>query len=143
MTDCATYGSTVFTLAFSGSAVGDHVYSSKSKSRMVARPSERQNYWSSQVVLDGRYPALVYDHDFVVYRETEYRLDYAKWYYELAQRIDGDPHALALKIGDDVVVAFGDCYLLEPQQQEPDSLLLQAAGMVVVSFLGTSIPSVI
>jgi hypothetical protein len=143
MTDCATYGSTVFTLIFSGSIIGDHIYSTISRPRLATKINERQNLWASSVVLDGRYPALVHDHQFVVYNEESYRLDYMRWFYNLASRIDGDPHSLTINLGNNVVVAFGDCYLLEPQQREPDSLLLQSAGLVEVAFLGTSIPSVI
>ena len=143
MTYCSTYGSHVLTLVYSGTTLGDHIHGMQTMPQRMTAVRRCHNFWASVPVLDGRYPALVYEHTFLVYNEEVSELDYLRWYAELAQQIAGDPYPLEVRINDNVAVAFGNCYVEPASQKEPDTLLLHAAGVVELPFIGTDIPSVV
>lgn len=134
-----------YTLVFSGYNIGTTAYSYNTKfARAVAIPV-RQNFWSERVILDGRYPALVWTHDFMVYHEDLAPASFAKYFLELSELVTSDPYDLRIlnqNTKEDIIV-FGDCYLIEPTMEEPDELLLFGAGIFKIQFQGTVIPSVV
>jgi len=142
MTFCSTYGSTHFTLVFSGSTLGDHLASFRSVPRRATQVEERHNLWATTPILDGSYPALVWDHEFLVYQEDNYPLNFAETYFNLAAHFTSAPQSLIVKLKTDTAIAFGDCYMREFTQSDPEQLLLYAAGILPIKFVGTQIPSV-
>lgn len=141
-TECTSFGSSTYTLVFSGSTIGDHIHDLKTTYGRLTEIAQRQNFWASDVILDGRYPALVFEHTFTLYKNSGGAVDYAKMFFALANKIEGDPRSLVAKIKSTTVISFGDCYMEPPEQQEPDSLLLTEAGLFTLKFLGTQIPSI-
>ena len=141
MTLCNSYNSMVFTLSFSGTSLGDSVHTLQASFQRLTQVAQRHNFWATNVLLDGGYPALVYEHTFVIYKEAAGRVEYVDYFYDLANQIVADPQELLLKAGGNNVFAFGDCYLANTDQKEPSDLLMLAAGMSQLTFWGTVIPS--
>ena len=108
MTDCTSFGSSVYTLVFSGDTIGTHIHDWKTTSRRMSEIAERQNFWASDVILDGRYPALVYEHVFMLYMESTDEVDYAHDVLLLNTKIEGDPRALNIICSENTVVCFGN-----------------------------------
>ena len=140
---CSEYGSTTFTLVFSGTNVGDSVHSMLSNFRRVTEVSLRHNLYSPKLLLDGSYPALIWEHAFEVYNEESWQIPQIQAFYDLRTLINSRPQELQLQsnVGTPVI-AFGNCYLQEPRQEEPEDMLLAAAGVWALKFLGTDVPSI-
>lgn len=136
-----------YTLVFSGAAVGDKlVQGYRTTPKRATEINVRQNFWASNVLLDGRYPALWYEHSFLIYEEKAGPHQYAKsWHDKHSTLISTVPLPLIVRHGTSSadIVAFGSCYMQPLEQQQPEELLLYAAGIYRAIFWGTCNPSVI
>lgn len=142
MTECNSYGTTQFTLVFSGTTLGEHVHSLRTARKLATAVNPRHNTWATYVVLDGNYPALVWNHVFTIYNEESSRTDYANWYWGISSIYSNKPYSLELQDGKgNTVVSFGDCQLFDDSQKEPQELLIAAAGLLELHFYGTTCPS--
>lgn len=136
---------TRYALEFNGSNIGTYVHGFQSSFQRVTAINPRHNFWDTTVLLDGSYPALVWDHKFVLYTEGTSLNDFAVKYLNLADLVAGS--AAALKIVNasspsGVLLNFGSCYFsASPELQKPELLLLQEAGFITVSFLGSTKPT--
>ncbi len=141
---CNLLAPNAITLVFSGTTLGNHVHSWTPTPRRTTPIDERHNFWATTVVLDGSYPQLVWDHEFLVYTEptTPNKYAFAKDFLAYMNYVTGDPQDLRLKVGSTTVVACGSCYLDIPSLSDPEDLLLYEAGIVHFKFIGTSIPSI-
>lgn len=142
MTACAEYHTNKFTLVFSGTTLGDHVHTYQSKPVRVSEIDAKHNFWASSAILDGSYPALVWEHQFSLYKSATNEVEFVRFFVNLATHVNSRPLPLELKYETQTVVAFGSCYLDVSEHEEPDSLLHTAAGLVSLRFRGTSLPSV-
>lgn len=137
---------THYTLAFPTSLVGDRVHSYNTSVKRATEINVRQNLWASYVILDGRYPALVYQHDFEIYMEKTTPRLYTKALFDIVRTmVTSDPMALTMKNGltSSDVIAFGQCYLVPPEQSKPEELMMLEAGLFKVKFMGTECPSIV
>ncbi len=93
--------------------------------------------------MDGRYPAIYYQHDFMLYREKGSRDLFAKDYNNLVDLITDLPANLTLNDGDTatVIADFGACYFDSAAMKNPDALLLHAAGFINLKFVGATKPT--
>jgi hypothetical protein len=137
-----------YTLIFSGSPIGDKLVAGyKTRPRRITDINVRQNFWANYGVLDARYPALVFEHEALVYLEEDSPNHYNKQVMDyvlthIHSAHDPFPVKIQSSAGNDVV-AFGRCYALPPEQNLPDEYLLYEAGVFRILWMGTSIPSVI
>lgn len=149
MTSVASYDSATtagnYTLVFSGTRLGGWVDKFKSDVRRPVDIAERQNFWSSVVILDGSYPAFVWDHEFTLYTESGSLLGYVDKYFDLAAQFFTRTRPLEIRFGDtsSVAVNFGSCYMKPFGQGEPSDLLQHRAGMLQLKFVGTAVPTVV
>jgi len=117
--------------------------------------SVRQPFWSRQVKLDGRFPASVWEYEFVIYMESQTREEFAEWFFDLYDfhldnayplvlfypEIVADP-GNGIEQADAVdITSFGDCYFDGHALRSPNQLLLHRAGLVNINFLGTTKPT--
>lgn len=149
MTSVASFGGATtagnYTLVCSGTRIGQWVESFRSATQRLTGVRKRSNFWSSVVFLDGYYPAQVYEHEFTLYTENGSLHGFIEDFFDMSDHIHGAPLPLAIHDGDTatVVFNFGNCYMEDgPELQEPDQLLLQRAGFLVVRFIGATKPTV-
>lgn len=131
-----------YTLVFSGTTLGDHLHGFHSRFRRATEVRARHCFWDSDVILDGSYPALIWEHTFTLYTESGSVVGFTQEFLNLADHIQGTP--LNLKIITSVgtlVLDFGSCYLQEPDLEKPDMLLFQKAGFVNARFIGNTKPA--
>lgn len=114
--------------------------------------NRRQNFWSTEVVLDGRYPAMAFEHTFLVFCEIntygtphQALFDFYRAFTQITTAINGTAQNLRITVANTttVKVDFGACYLEDFSLSEPDSFLLYRAGLMELQFVGTQIPSVV
>jgi len=142
MTLCGSYGTTKFTLVFSGTTLGDQVHSIRTQRQLATPVKPRHNLWATSVVLDGAYPAVYWQHSISVYNEEASRAAYASWFWQLDQYYTDAAYSLEIRdLEDNVVVSFGDCQLFADSQTDPADLFLTSSGLVELQFYGTSCPS--
>lgn len=149
----------VYTLSFtpgitSNTLVGDllgwTIFGFKMKSYRLTPIQKRQNYWAQFVILDGRYPALVWEHEFQATLIASTPLQFVQQFLNLAgdPPVDANPLPLVLRANTNGVVqdiiAFGNCYMDTSDQGDPkEGFLYSAAGGVNFRFLGTKVPSIL
>lgn len=149
--DAVTAGN--YTLVFSGvripssawiPGVNGWVETFTSNYRRLTSINERQNFTAASVILDGRFPAQVWEHEFRLYTETGSLGQFAELVYKFHDEINELPLPLSIHDGDTAnsVVDFGNCYIEPVELDEPSELLLHAAGFVRVTFFGTTRPVV-
>jgi hypothetical protein len=104
----------------------------------------RQNFTSTLVIQDGRFPAQTWEHEFLLYTEVPSLQTMAEVLYKLHDEIRDLPVPLTLNDGDTAteVVNFGDCYIEPASLDQPSELLLFRAGFIRVSFFGNTRPIV-
>jgi len=106
----------------------------------------RHNFWDTTVLLDGSYPALLWEHEFVLYTEGSSLSNFANIFVGLSDRVAAAPTSLKISYVASptlTLVDFGDCYMQDkPTLIKPDMLLHQEAGFIRVSFLGSTKPVV-
>jgi len=143
-----------YTLVFSGvripssawiPGVNGWVETFQSNPSRLTEIQRRQNFTSSIVLLDGRFPAQVWDHEFVLYTETGSLGQFAELFFKLQDEIRNDPVDLRIEDGDtgNAVFEFGPCYINAPASlEEPTELLMFRAGFIRISFVGNTRPIV-
>jgi len=114
--------------------------------------NRRQNFWSTEVVLDGRYPAMAWEHNFRVYCEVntytsphQALFDFYSKFTQVSTAIDGTARNLRITVAGTttVKVDFGAVYLENFSLEEPEAFMFHRAGFINLQFVGTSIPSVV
>jgi hypothetical protein len=101
------------------------------------------NHWASQALLDGQYPAIVYEHEFVISKESTGRVGYIGDYLSMTSYMTADPQTVELENNGNTAMWFGECYLDKPEQAEPEDMLLVEAGLIRLRFIGTVLPSMV
>lgn len=132
------------TLIFSGSTMiqSHFIESMKSSFRRLTPLQRRQNLWAPNVIVDGRYPAQLWTHEFMVYTEvTSNPRQFAHRFFDTEDLIDSDPQLLVLQENLTDRINFGSCYLDSSQMDEPKELLLYRAGFMRIRFLGVTKPT--
>lgn len=136
-----------YTLVFSGTTVGTKLVAWAPNWAYATEINKRHNYWATQALLDGRYPALIWSHEFDLYLESTSVKSYMSEYFRLTSSfVTTQPRPTSICYANSptgVVVSLGNCYLDNVSQKQPDKLLLIEAGIVTLRFLGTSIPSIL
>jgi len=144
MSDCSTPTSGLYTLVFSGTNLGDYVHEIiPSEIRLTTDVFVKHNMWSNQVVLDSSYPVPTHEHTFVVSKIGADRHAYMKYYYELVSWFTTATRTLELHNKGAKVVDYGGCFLRGYSQNDPQALLVSAAGLLRLSFIGNTAPIVI
>ena len=143
-----------FTLVFSGvripssawiPGVNGWVETFRSEPSRLTPIARRQNFTAPNIILDGRFPAQVWDHEFVLYTETGSLGQFAEVLFKLQDEIRDLPVDLRIEDGDtgDVIFEFGPCYINAPASlEEPSELLMFRAGFIRISFVGSTRPIV-
>lgn len=132
------------TLIFSGSTLlqSHFIQSMRSSWRRLTAIQRRQNLWAPNVILDGRYPAQVWEHEFLVYTEANSTpLEFAHLFWGMESKVTSTPQLLVLQENGSDRVNFGSCYLEVSNMDEPKELLLYRAGFMKVRFLGNTSPT--
>lgn len=149
--DATTAGN--FTMIFSGvripssawiPGVNGWVQSFNSKFERLTEIIRRQNFTSTIVLLDGRFPAQVWEHELVLYTETGSIGQMAEVIYKFHDEIQGLSAPLTINDGDtaNAVFEFGNCLILPAEMEQPTELLLYRAGFIRVTFVGNTRPIV-
>lgn len=139
--DASTAGN--YELTFAGTTVAEFVQSFTSRFRRLNAVQRRQNFWHDTILLDGSYPAQVWDHQFTVYQEAANRNAYATAFFDLEDLIFSDPRTLLITAVSTVVAQdwdFGLCYLEAAEPATPTELQLFRAGFITVRFVGNQKP---
>lgn len=131
-----------WTLIFSGSTLitSHFVQSWRTQPRRLTPIARRQNLWSSSVIIDGRYPAQIWTHDFLVYTEALTPTAFAQRFVNLEDQFTEAAQQLTLKDNGTDRFDLGSCLLEPPSQDNPRELLLFRAGFLKLRFLGTAKP---
>jgi len=135
------------TLVFSTAVVGDFVQDFRLAQAARLTPiAERQNFWCPDVLLDGRYPAQIFRHEFKVYREEASRGEFVQFGYDLEDLIMSDVATLTLVSSVASVtgfseISYGGCYLEDFRQEDPTDLGLFRAGYFRLTFVGNVKPT--
>ena len=131
-----------WTLNFSGSTIiqSSFVQSFRTSFRRAVPVAQRPKLWSPTVILDGNYPAQVWQHDFLLYNEASTPCDFAEEFIDLETKISS--FAIPIVLQDNAVdrIDFGSCFLEPPSLAQPQELLLYRAGYIRVRFLGNTRP---
>jgi hypothetical protein len=135
---------TRFVLLYNSIQVGTYVHGFLSSFARATPINVRHNFWDTSVILDGSYPALVWDHDITLYTESGSLKGLAEQYFALSTLVSGVPAPLTISYASSpglALINFGSCLLNDrPGVQKPEQLLLQEAGFFTVSFLGSTKP---
>lgn len=114
--------------------------------RRLTEINKRQNFFSPEVILEGRYPALYLEHEFTLFTEAADRASYTARFYNIPRSfVSGTASPLSInhpQYPGVAVIHFGDCFIEGSLQDNPNSLLQYEAGIMRVRFIGTTIPSV-
>lgn len=104
--------------------------------------TRRHNFWASNVVLDGRNPALSYNHEVKLYVECGSIGAFSDAFFSLNDHFSTNCTTVTINDGDRTTVrySFGSCYLEDVILEEPDALLKFRAGMVRMVFVGNTQP---
>lgn len=130
-----------YLLSFANTIVGDELVTWTPGVRRATALDVRHNFWAPIASLDGTYPALVWEHNITAYLEKTTRPYYAEYLRNAAiNMISSLAQPLKVMSLDTttVVIAFGDCYCDGLEQSDPQSLLIEPAGILKFKFLGTS-----
>lgn len=149
--DATTAGN--YTLIFSGIRIPSSawlpgsngwVQSYVSRFQRLTDINLRQNFTSTIVIQDGRFPAQTWEHEFLIYTDVPSLQTFPEVIYQLHDEISDLPRPLMLNDGDTAttIVSFGDCYIEPASLDEPSELLLFRAGLIRVTFLGNTRPVV-
>lgn len=144
-----------YTLVFSGTTLPNTfawVEEFLTVMEMETPVNHRQNFWSTEIVLDGGYPAFSWRHTFSVYTEAttsstphQPLFNFLRLYTNATSAVHGTKQELTLTdVTSSVVkIYFGPCYLESARLKNPDAFMKYRAGTMEFVFVGTSIPSVV
>lgn len=117
---------------------------------LATEPNVRQNFWADRVVIDGRYPAIYFEHSFKMYCEaTSTTTPFSKLvnlyqiFTSVASAVNGNIQPLALRDQDSANnrIWFGPSYLKDWSYD--DDFLKHGAGFFTLNWVSTDIPSVV
>ena len=140
--DASTVGNR--TLEFNSIQVGNWVESFNSTWRRTSDIQEVQCFWANEAILDGGFPALIWEHEITIYDEEADRKTFADFFVDLGDKVNASRQSLEIVAASAsyAAVDFGLCYIQPPELVEPDALLLFEAGFVTLRFIGTTKPVV-
>ncbi len=140
--DATTAGN--FTLIHSTVMLGNWIEDFNSSFGRLTPIARRQNFWSSDIILDGRYPAQVWDHTFKLYTEGGSLGELYDKFLDIYDQIHSDPATLTINDGDTAteLFQFGACYLEDASLETPEAFLKYNAGLITVTFVGNTRPTV-
>jgi len=145
-----------FFLTFGGTPVGDKIHSmGVPTARQVNEPRVIQAFRHKKVVLDNRYPALVYEYPFEIitigstiagFVDDFYNAFH--WMYDIDSATPTVARTLVIEgtissTETDPVLSFGACYLASAELAEPEELLVHPMGILQVTFIGASKPELL
>jgi hypothetical protein len=134
------------TLTVSSNILGTYVHGFNSGFSRPTPIAVRHNFWDTTVLLDGSYPALLWEHEFVLYTEGGSLGGLAATFLNISDKVVAAAVPLKITYAASptvTLVDFGSCYLQDkPSLIKPDMLLHQEAGFIRVSFLGSTKPTV-
>lgn len=110
------------------------------KFQRLTAVQQRQNFWCPEVLLDGRFPAQVWTHEFNVFTEAVSVTEYAQRFTDLQSLFLSDPSTLVIQENGSDKIVLGGCYLQPPDLEEPSEALQFRAGFLKIVFLGNSAP---
>jgi hypothetical protein len=110
------------------------------KFRRLTAVQERQNFWCNDVIIDGRFPAQVWEHEFNIFTEAVSVTEYAQRYTDLQSLFLSDPTTLVIQENAADKIVLGGCYMRPPGLEEPKELLQFRAGFLKIMFLGNKAP---
>ena len=148
MTSVASFGAATtagnYTLVHSGTTIGNYVDGFTTNFSRLTPINKRQNFWASTVILDGRFPAQEWSHEFSLYTEAGSIGGLYEKFLKIHDQIDGDPQLLVMNDGNttNAVYEFGQCYLEAAALGTPDQFNLHAAAKINVTFVGKTRPIV-
>jgi len=135
-----------FKLIFDGVQVGGFVEDFDFKEERLTEVAEKQNFWATQVILDGRNPAQIYRSTFKLYTETGSLGGIFAAILGLNSLITEDPKLLTVNDGTAAIVRynFGNCYFKAPARPETPSRFNRHEAMIYeVDFVGKTLPTVV
>ena len=135
-----------YILKFNNVTLGDWVENFKTIQKRT--PVQlRNNFWSKTMVMDGYYPAVTYEHEITIYNEEASKAAFISFFNAFTDYFYETAKSLKIinvsGVSDVDLVDFGSCFLQEPPAlKNPDALLLHAAGMITLRFVGNTKPTV-
>jgi hypothetical protein len=148
MTSVASFGGATtagnFTLIHSGATLGNWVEGFNMDFKRLTPINERQNFWANEVILDGREPAIRWQHEFRLYTEAGSLGGLVEKFLLIQDQVDANPQLLTVNDGDTatVIYNYGQCYITAAALDEPDEFNQYVAAMINVTFLGKTRPTV-
>ncbi len=132
-------------LVYNTTTVGTYLHGFVSSVSRATAINVRHNFWDITALLDGSYPAQVWEHNFVLYHEAANLKQFADDFLGLSDLFYGTATGLRISLASSpsgTYMSFGSCLLQDkPVLQKPDLLFQQQAGFFGLSFLGTTKPS--
>ena len=158
MTSAASFdGATTagnLTLVFSGTYVPNTVAwieDYKYTPTLITPVNRRTNFWSSECVLDGKYPVLVHDWEIrclVMATSTSSWIsdfhDFFQVFTRTSSAINGSPQTISFNDGNSlssVRIYLGPGYIESFELENPDSFYKSGAGVVRIKAVTSLIPS--
>lgn len=121
--------------------------------QLAEQPTVIHPYWHKHVIIDNRYPAHVYEYNFLVVADgSGGALDYLIPLYnfdalsDIGTTAPTDPRTLLIQSMDNSgqpdtpLVSYGLCYFAGSSQSDPGDVLFTNFGLVEVRFIGTAKP---
>ena len=144
-----TFTAGEYLLKFNNVPVGDWVDNMLCLPKLISKIGIRQNFWSTQAIIQHQWPAFIWDHKFTIYAQQASRESFAEWFmlgYAALFALGGRHLVLwraNLPSGSPVpLIDFGTCYLSEtPAMKEPQQHLQFAAGLSSMTFISADMPS--
>ena len=135
-----------FTLIFSGATIGTFIEDFSYEEERLTEVAEKQNFWATEVIIDGRHPAQIYRSTFKLYTETGSLGGIFDAILGLNSLITEDPQLLTVNDGTGATVRynFGQCYFKAPARPETPARFNRHEAMIFeVDFVGKTLPTVV
>lgn len=137
-----------FVLTYGSSPVGLKLHALEAPTlRLVTPPKEIHPFWHKTAIVDNRYPAPVFEHNFLVTLDGTDAVGYVASLYafdvfwDRASESATQSKTLNITTTDStVMLTFGLCNFAGFNQSEPGQILINKFGLVGVKFLGTTRP---
>jgi hypothetical protein len=131
-----------YTLTFSSMPVGTRVHAFKTDIQRATEVNVRHNFWGNKIILDGSYPAIIWNHTFIVYTERPNVKDFVNAFFAMSNFFTGVPRTLTVVSSFGTEIDFGSCYMSNPVElSSPDHLLQHKAGFIQLGFVGSVRPN--
>ena len=133
-------------LTFNGSVVGTRIVGYQVTTKRITPVSVRHNFWASRGLMDGRYPALLWEHTFLIFDERDTVTDYTNAVHSLSRElVTSNPQPLLIKSEGASLTIFnlGNCYIEGGGHSDPSDLLLFQAGIYNAKFISVTTPTTV